>query len=129
MEDLYERFGRDVEFFVVYVREAHPTDGWQVPQNERQKILFAQPTTDQERRDVAGQMCSVLKLKLPTLVDRMDDKVNKAYAAWPDRLYLVGRDGRIAMQGKPGPFGFKPAELEAAIKRELDLIRAATESN
>ena len=43
-----------------------------------------------------------------------------AYGAWPDRLYLVGRDGRIAFQGGTGPFGFLPEELEAAIEEELD---------
>ena len=49
----------------------------------------------------------------------MDNKVNRAYAAAPDRLYLVARDGTIAYRGGPGPFGFKPAELEAAIRKEL----------
>jgi len=29
----------------------------------------------------------------------------------PDRLYLVGRDGRIAYRGAPGPFGFIATEL------------------
>ena len=29
------------------------------------------------------------------------------------------QDGRVAFQGGEGPFGFKPAELEAAIEREL----------
>jgi hypothetical protein len=46
----------------------------------------------------------------------MDDAVNKAYAAWPTRLYLVGLDGRVAYAGGLGPFGFKPAALGAAIE-------------
>ena len=33
--------------------------------------------------------------------------------------YLISSDGRIAYQGGEGPFGFKPAELEHAIVREL----------
>jgi len=41
------------------------------------------------------------------------------YAGWPDRLYLIGKNGRIAFKGGPGPKGFLPAELEAAIKAEL----------
>jgi type I thyroxine 5'-deiodinase len=53
------------------------------------------------------------------LVDGMDDAVNRAYAAFPDRLYLVGRDGKIAFRGGPGPAGFRPDELEEAIRREL----------
>ena len=36
-----------------------------------------------------------------------------------DRLYLVGRDGRIAYRGGEGPFGFKPNELGAAIEHHL----------
>ncbi len=53
------------------------------------------------------------------LVDRMDDKVNKAYGAAPDRLYLVGRNGKIAYAGARGPMGFSPDELEKAIVAEL----------
>ena len=36
--------------------------------------------------------------------------------ALPDRLYLVGTDGTVAFQGDPGPWGFDPAALEAAIE-------------
>ena len=53
------------------------------------------------------------------VVDGLDDELARAYGGWPDRLYLIGRDGRIAYQGGEGPFGFKPEELEAAIEREL----------
>jgi hypothetical protein len=49
---------------------------------------------------------------MPTLIDRADNKVNQSYAAWPDRMYVVGKDGKIAYQGGPGPWGFKPAEVE-----------------
>jgi hypothetical protein len=49
----------------------------------------------------------------------MDDAVNKAFAASPTRLYLVGTDGRVAYAGGLGPFGFKPAKLGAAIEEYL----------
>ena len=58
-------------------------------------------------------------VRLPTLVDDLDDEVARRYGAWPDRLYLIGRDGRVAYQGGEGPSGFEPAELEAAIEQEL----------
>jgi hypothetical protein len=54
---------------------------------------------------------------MATVVDELDNAVASAYGGWPDRLYLVGEDGRIAFQGGEGPFGFKPAELERAILR------------
>ena len=56
---------------------------------------------------------------MPLLVDTIDNRVERAYSGFPDRLYLIGRDGRIAFQGGPGPFGFKPDELERAIEHEL----------
>jgi hypothetical protein len=56
---------------------------------------------------------------MPMAVDGVDNAVASAYGGWPDRLYLVGSDGRIAYQGGEGPFGFKPDELERAIEREL----------
>jgi len=64
-------------------------------------------------------MCHELKISLPTLIDNLDDKVGKEYAAWPDRLYLIGSDGVVSYQGGPGPFGFKPSDLEKAIIVEL----------
>jgi hypothetical protein len=57
------------------------TDGWQVPQNVREEILFVQPTSIDDRQHVAKQMCSTLKLSLPTVIDGLGDNVNQAYAA------------------------------------------------
>ena len=108
-----------MKFLMVYIREAHPTDGWQVGSNRQEGILIKQPTSFEERLVVAKEMCTKLEISIPGVIDQLDDKVNKAYSAWPDRLYLVGRNGKIAYKGGPGPRGFKPAELEAAIKAEL----------
>ena len=54
-----------------------------------------------------------LRTRIPVLLDDVDDAVALAYGGWPDRLYLIGRDGRVAFQGERGPDGFKPAELAA----------------
>ncbi len=116
---MYNTYKGKVEFFLVYIREAHPTDGWQVGSNEREKILVKQPKTFDERLNVAKTMCSKLDIKLPTLIDGIDNKVGDAYAGMPDRLYLVGVDGKVAYQGDKGPRGFKPEELEKAIKKML----------
>ncbi len=77
------------------------------------------PKTIGERRAVAGQCEMALQYGIPTYVDEMDDAVNEAYAAWPTRLYLIGMDGRVVYAGGLGPFGFKPAELGAAIEEYL----------
>jgi hypothetical protein len=116
---MHKQYADRVAFFIVYIREAHPTDGRQAQANVRENILFTQPKQLDERIGIAEQMCSALKINIPTLIDGMDDKVNRDYNALPDRLYLVSKDGKIAYQGGPGPRGFKPDELRAAIEYEL----------
>jgi hypothetical protein len=49
----------------------------------------------------------------------MDDAVNKAYVAWPTRLYLIGLDGRVVYHGGLGPFDFHPYKLQRAIESYL----------
>lgn len=106
-------------FCVVYIREAHPEDGWVVTPNRQQGISITDPTTDQERHDVATACALRLKIRMPVVVDSIDDRVARAYGALPDRLYLIGKGGRIAFQGGPGPMGFRPPELQQAIDKEL----------
>ena len=77
------------------------------------------PKTIAERRRVAGSCESALQYGIRTYVDEMDDAVNKAYAAWPTRLYLIGLDGRVVYRGGLGPFGFKPPALGAALEEYL----------
>ncbi len=81
------------------------------------------PTTDSERLEVAGTCMANLKLPMFAVVDKVDDKVNQAYGGHPDRLYLVGKDGKISYAGGKGPRLFNPDELEDAIKAELKKIK------
>ena len=106
-------------FFVIYIREAHPTDEWLVESNERDNVLYTQPTTMEERTEVASACALRLDLTIPMLIDDLDDSTDRQYYALPDRLYLVGRDGHIVYRSLPGPFGFIVAELEKAIEGYL----------
>jgi Iodothyronine deiodinase len=47
----------------------------------------------------------------------MDARADKAYAAWPERIYVLGVGGRIEYKAEPGPFGFKPDDAEKSLKR------------
>jgi hypothetical protein len=58
---------------------------------------------------------------IPTLVDEMGAAVHAAYAAWLDRLYLVGLKGEVVHDGGIGPFGFRPGELKKAMDDYLAL--------
>lgn len=116
---MYQTYRDRAAFLFVYVREAHPTDEWQMPPNDQEGVLFAQPKTMAARHDVARQCCDKLSLTMPTVVDTIDNRVDESYAAWPERVFIVGRDGRIAYAGGQGPFGFKPAEADEWLKKNL----------
>lgn len=130
LNKLYEQYSDQVQFLSIYIREAHPVDGWWLGSGLFGLALklgrfkaatdVYDPQTLEERREVAGRCEVALQYGIPTLVDEMDDAVNKAYAAWPTRLYLVGLDGRVAYAGGLGPFDFKPAKLGKAIEEYLD---------
>jgi hypothetical protein len=104
-----------VEFFVVYIEEAHASDLWQMPSNIKDQVVLTAPKTLDERGDVASSCVRKLGLEIPALVDGMDNAVERAYTGWPDRLYLIDRAGRVVYKSKPGPFGFKPDELAQAL--------------
>ena len=104
----------------MYITEIHSTDGWQVKENEQDGALIRQHESMEERVEV-GQTCMLkLALEMPAVADEMDDEVTKAYAGLPERLYLIGRDGKVAYKGGLGPMFFKPSEWEEAIETYLD---------
>ena len=115
LNPLRERYGDSVEFLSIYVREAHPTDGWSTDGNSRIGIQEKQPTNQSERLAVAQKYCSIAKPGFPVLVDEFDDRVGHAYSGMPNRLYLIDREGRVAYKSGRGPFGYKTGELEQAI--------------
>ncbi len=86
--------------------------------NVRDQVVFADPTTFEERTAVAESCVRKLGIRIPAVVDDVGDGVEVAYTGWPDRLYVIGRDGRVAFKSAPGPFGFKPKAMEEALRRE-----------
>ncbi len=45
MNEIYETYKDRVDFYLVYIREAHPTDGWQVQSNLDDHVAFLEPKT------------------------------------------------------------------------------------
>jgi Iodothyronine deiodinase len=117
LHKLWEEHRDQVEFVVVYIREAHPEDGWVITSNRENGIAFNDPTSNDERMEAAASCAIRLKIRIPVVVDDIDDKIASAYGALPDRLYLIGRGGKVAYQGEPGPWGFVPKKLAGAIEK------------
>ncbi len=80
-------------------------------------MLFATPSSLQEREQVADACVRKLGIEIPALVDGYDDMVERTYTGWPDRLYVIDAGGRVAYKSKPGPYGFHPAEMAAVLER------------
>ena len=104
-------------FLVVYITEAHPSDVWQMESNIKEKVVFASPKNEDERAFVAGACVRKLGIKFPAVLDEFGNSTEQAYTGWPDRLYLIDTQGKVAYKSKPGPFGFKPDELGTALAR------------
>ena len=117
LNKLYQDYRNRVAFHVVYIQEAHPIDAWQVPDNLKDDVLVKSTTTEEAREQAADVCLAKLRIELPALIDETDNRVERAYTAWPDRLYVIDRDGRIAYKSAAGPFGFKPAAVEEALKK------------
>ena len=100
---------------MVYIREAHPSNRWQMSSNVRDGVIFADPTSDEERSEVAGACVRKLNLEIPAVIDNAQNTTEAAYTGWPDRLYVIGADGRVAFKSQAGPFGFHPEGVEDAL--------------
>lgn len=119
LNKLYEQYRGRVTFLTVYITEAHPSDVWQTESNVKDKVVFASPKTEEERAFVAGACVRKLGIEFPAVLDEFGDSTERAYTGWPDRLYLIDSQGRVAYKSKPGPFGFKPDQLGAALVHTL----------
>ena len=83
--------------------------------NQLQNFVFKQPRRFEERKDLAKILVDRLKYRLPLAIDMMDNRTDKAYAAWPERIYILGPGGTVLFKGDVGPFGFHPEEAEKAL--------------
>jgi len=110
---MYRKYGDRADFLTVYVREAHPTDEWQMESNEKEGVCYPQPKTMAQRVAIANDFVHRFKYPVPLLIDSFDNRADALYAGWPERLYVIDRAGKIVYKGKTGPFGYHPEEVEA----------------
>ena len=112
MEKMYRKYRGIAEFYIVYISEAHALDDkWPVPYAK--KLGIAEHKTYGERCIVANRLLSDKKLTIPCLVDNIDNQVAEIYKGWPDRVFVIRKDGRLGVAAQRGPWGFEPAVIEA----------------
>ena len=92
--------------------------------NREEDVVIDQPRSLEERRQAAAILVERFGYDLPLAIDAMDDRAETAYAAWPERLYVIAAGGRIVYRGGLGPFGFDTEGMEQALAAHLDDVRA-----
>lgn len=85
--------------------------------NRKDGFVHDQPRTLEERRTLARILPERLSYRIPLAIDPIEGPAEAAYAAWPERIYVIAKGGRVEYKARPGPFGFKPDEAEARLKR------------
>jgi len=100
---IFNDYKDHADFLTVYVREAHPTDEWQMKSNIKDDVCYAQPRNLSDRLAIANDFAKRYKYPVPFGVDDMNNAANDAYAAWPERLYIIDENGKIAYRGGNGP--------------------------
>ncbi len=99
--------------------EAHPIDAWTDDDNEKAKIVVASARSEAERCATAETCVTKLSVQIPPVIDDLNNSTEIAYTGWPDRLYVIDAEGRVAYKSRPGPYGFKPDEVAQTLKQLL----------
>lgn len=120
---IYSDYKDKVDFLTVYVREAHPTDEWQMKSNVKDDVCYAQPKTLQQRVAIARDFTARYKFPLPFGIDDMSNVADTSYAAWPERLYIIDETGHIVYRGGMGPFHYKPAEVRNWLAAKYGVVK------
>ena len=99
--ELVKEFQTEVDFLTIYVKEAHPTDGWDYDRND----YYIKTHKSLEERLAAARLLNEKELPCEIVVDPMTDECSNVYAAAPERLYII-QDGTISYPGRDGPMGY-----------------------
>ncbi len=124
MNEIYQTYKDRVDFYLVYIREAHPSDGWQVRSNLDDNLEFLEPRTEDERAEMASVCMLDLGFKMPMLLDNMENELDTKYAALPERLYVLDKDGKVFFRGIMGSRGFDVDTWLEAVKAQAALTGA-----
>jgi hypothetical protein len=116
---LFETQRPSIDFKIVYIRDSHPVLGFRAPTNDRRDI-----GPDQEPRNLADReqwACADRKkmaCTIPVVMDTFDDRTLKAYDAFPQRIVVIDRGGKI-VHASSGLAGFE-LETVTRVVRSLE---------
>ena len=105
-----------MDFKIVYIRDTHPVLGFRAPTNDRLGITAAEePKSLADRERWACEDRKKMKCTIPVVMDGFDDKALKAFDAFPQRIYLLDKGGKVVYSSS-GLVGFDLDSVRTAIK-------------
>lgn len=122
---MYDQYKDRADFLAVYIREAHPTDEWEMKSNLTQNVCYPQPKTLAQRVAIANDFVKRFHFPIPIGIDAMNDLADHLYGGWPERLYVIDETGKIVYRGGMGPFNYHPAEVSAWLARRFPAVHTA----
>jgi hypothetical protein len=115
-EQLFEANKKEIDFKIVYIRDTHPVLGFRAPTNDRRGIgSEAEPKTLADREKWACEDRKKMKCTIPVVMDTFDDKTLNAYDAFPQRVYVLDKNGKIVYSSS-GLVGFDLENVSKAVK-------------
>lgn len=83
LNKLYQRFGKQVRFVIVNVREAHPGNAYPQPKALDAKMMHAK------------RLHEIYGFEFEVAVDDVDGALHRALSPKPNSAYILGNDGKI----------------------------------
>ena len=120
LNELHGRYGPRVDFLMVYIREAHAADGSSpLPLNERLDMSLAEARSLEERAESAARCRQRLSIPYEAVLDGMEGEMEKAFAAFPSRAYVIDREGTVTFSTGLDEQRLRPEALQAALEGVL----------
>jgi hypothetical protein len=92
-------------------------------EKEKDNVCYAQPRSIEDRVAIANDFTKRYKFPVPFGIDEMSNAANDAYAAWPERLYIIDDKGSISYKGGNGPFKYDPKEVRAWLAQRYGEVK------
>ena len=115
-EQLFDSHKKTVDFKIVYIRDTHPVLGFRAPTNDRRGITAAEePKSLADREQWACEDRKKMKCTIPVVMDTFDDKTLTAYDAFPQRVYVLDKSGKVVFSSS-GLVGFDLESVGKVVK-------------
>lgn len=132
INDLQAEFGDDIHIYLVYTVEAHPLIDVSPyfgvenvgAENYEDGVLYRQPTTYGERKDIAETMLEEMEINVPVLIDDACNSWWLNYGTAPNCAFLIDPDGYV--YDAQNWFNKPPEDMYLSVLSILDSVASGS---